>query len=513
MSGSAIVIGGIFYNVIVIIAVSIYLKQRNKKHGHETEMMLSGRRLNWFPVAAAVSLTALGGGHINGLSIWSWDQGVAAFAFGIGCGAAMIVNIRYVGVWFRRFGSTTINEMFGRIFNIPKFVPILAGMIVVYCWLVLNIETQGMASIVTALVGIPNFWAALICAAVGVAYVFISGMDEISYTGIVNAVLMYIVCIITLIMAGGHIPGGWATVNHSLLTNNPELVHALSNPEIFRAYVIGAFLSAVLGMAMVQGNNQGVLSVQKVSILKKACVWAIPMNVLFCTLCICLALASKTLFEAGLISLEGLPPIGSYGMLVMLLTFFPGWLQVLLIGVFLSAMMTTFAILSLALVTVFSKDLLGGFKFFQNMARKKETAVLRVLLIILCGSAGITAPLIEANTAGALTWGMTWNIPMFSMFIIGMHWRRSRMACMITLVFCWILNILLTFTPLASVFYMDGNTYAIFMAVASFILGLILTAIDRNTKSSIKKMYKSQRAAFDEARAAKRAGKASPATM
>jgi len=331
-------------------------------------------------------------------------------------------------------------------------------------------------------------------------------MDEISYTGIVNAVLMYVVMIIALVMTGGLIPGGWSTVNQSLLANNPHLVHALANPDIFRAYVIGAFLSAVLGMAMVQSNNQGVLSVQKVSILKKACVWAIPMNVLFCTLCICLALASKTLFEAGLISLEGLPPIGAFGMLVMIVAFFPGWLQILLIGVFLSAMMTTFAILALSLVTVFSKDLLGGFKFFQNMSRKKETAVLRVLLVVICGSAGVTASLIQANTADALTWGMSWNIPMFAMFIIGLHWKRSRTACAVALIFCWILNILLTFTPLRSVFYMDGNTFAIFMCIASAVLGVIITALDRNTKISIKKMYKSQRAAFDAERASKHAG-------
>jgi len=468
-------------------------------------MMLSGRRLHWLPVAAAVSLTALGGGHINGLAIWSWDQGVAAFAFGAGCGVAMIINLRYVGVWFRRFGTTTINNMFGKIFNVPWLIPILAGTIVVYAWLVLNIETQGMASIVTALVGIPNFWAGLLCAAVGVAYVFIAGMDEISYTGIVNAVLMYIVCIITLVMAGGLIPGGWSTVNQSLLANNPELVHALANPHIFRAYVIGAFLSAFLGMAMVQSNNQGVLSVQKVSILKKACVWAIPMNVLFCTLCICLGLAAKTLFDVGLISLEGMPPIGSYGMLVMLVHFFPGWLQILLIGVFLSAMMTTFGILALSLVTVFSKDLLGGFRYFQNMSRKKETAVLRVLLVVICGSAGITASMIEANTAGALTWGMTWNIPMFAMFVIGLHWKRSRIACAVSLIFCWILNIALTFTPLASVFAMDGNTYAIFMCVASAVLGVLFTAFDRSAKISVKKMYKIQRAAFDASRASKSA--------
>jgi len=505
MDSNVVVIGGLLYNVIIIIAVSIYLKQRDKKAGLETEMMLSGRRLHWFPVAAAVSLTALGGGHINGLAIWSWDQGVAAFAFGIGCGVSMIINLRYVGVWFRRFGATTINDMFGKLFNIPKIVPVLAAMAVVYCWLVLNIETQGMASIVTALTGIPNFWAGVVCGAIGIAYVFIAGMDEIGYAGIVNAALMYIIMIIALVMTGGLIPGGWAAVNQSLLASNPELVHALANPYIFQAYAIGAFLAAFLGMAMVQGNNQGALSVQKVSVLKKACVWAIPMNVLFCTLCICLALAARTLYSVEDMLGMGLPPIGSYGMLIMIISHFPGWLQVALIGVFLSAMLTTFGILSLALVTVFSKDLLGGFAFFRNMSLRKEKGVLRVLLVVICGSAAFSASLIEANTAMALTWGMAWNIPMFAMFIIGLHWKRSRMACLVTLIFCWILNILLTFTPLREVLGMDGNTFAIFMAVASAVLGVVLTAIDRNAKGSIKKMYKAQRAAFDASRSAKRA--------
>jgi Na+/proline symporter len=68
-----VTIGGIAYNVIIILAVYAWIASRRKhlKEGEE-DFILSGRKLPWFAVAACQALTALGGGHINGLSAQSW---------------------------------------------------------------------------------------------------------------------------------------------------------------------------------------------------------------------------------------------------------------------------------------------------------------------------------------------------------------------------------------------------------------------------------------------------------
>jgi Na+/proline symporter len=63
-----VTIGGIAYNVIIIFAVYTWISYRRKKTGVEEDFVLSNRKLPWLAVAATQALTALGGGHINGLT-------------------------------------------------------------------------------------------------------------------------------------------------------------------------------------------------------------------------------------------------------------------------------------------------------------------------------------------------------------------------------------------------------------------------------------------------------------
>ena len=110
---------------------------------------------------------------------------------------------------------------------------------------------------------------------------------------------------------------------------------------------------------------------------------------------------------------------------------------------------------------------------------------------------------IQAQTNAALTWGMAWFIPLFFLFVIGMKWKRSAKGALATVIICWVFNMLLTFTPLASVFHLEGNNYSIFMIVLSVVLGLLFTALDKNAMVNYRTVYNEQRAAFDAARAQK----------
>lgn len=165
--------------------------------------------MGWFACAASMALTALGGGHINGLSAQSWSTGVATIFYCLGHGLFFIIVMRYSGLWYRRMGCDTVNQLFGRMFN-PALVPILAGFGIGYSWMVLCVETQGMAQVISSMTGLPNLTGAIIGAVIGLLYVSLAGLEEVGLVNSVNAILMYVFGIIVLVFIGyNSFIGGW----------------------------------------------------------------------------------------------------------------------------------------------------------------------------------------------------------------------------------------------------------------------------------------------------------------
>ena len=496
-----VTIGGIAYNIIIILVCTGFIMFRRRasaNHGGE-DFLFGGKQMGWFACAASMALTALGGGHINGLSAQSWSTGVATIFYCLGHGLFFIIVMRYSGLWYRRMGCDTVNQLFGRMFN-PALVPILAGFGIGYSWMVLCVETQGMAQVISSMTGLSNLTGAIIGAVIGLLYVSLAGLEEVGLVNSVNAILMYVFGIIVLVFIGYNtLIGGWQHINDTLLAQNPELLHALGNPEILRTYVIGTFLCTVFSMNFIQGNLQSVAGVPNVQVLRKACTAAIPLNVFFGVIILSMGLASKALVDQGMLS----SPNGAAGVVELVLTYMPSWLQICVIGVFLAAMLSTFAMLCLSIATMLGRDVLSYFPAFQNMSKQREGRVSRVIILVSGISAAFAAITIQAQTNAALTWGFAWFIPLFFLFVIGMKWKRSAKGALATVIICWVFNMLLTFTPLASVFHLEGNNYSIFMIVLSVVLGLLFTALDKNAMVNYRTVYNEQRAAFDAARAQK----------
>ncbi|MCD8331996.1 MAG: sodium:solute symporter family protein [Oscillospiraceae bacterium] len=489
-----VTIGGLAYNLVIIaICTGIIVSRRKKRLNQEEDFLMGGKQMGWFACAASIALTSLGGGHINGLTAQSWSTGVSTIFYCIGHGFFFLFALRFCAIWYRRMGCSTINEVFGRMFH-PALIPILAGMGVGYCWMVLCIEAQGMGTVISAMTGIPNLWACVIGIVIGILYVYIAGIEEVGLVNSINAVLMYVFGIIVLIFIGyNSIIGGWQPINDTLLANNEELVHALANPTLLKGYVIGTLLVTAFGMNFIQPNIQAAAAVPNVKVLRKACTACIPMNVLFGVIVISLGLASKALVNMNMLEASD----GASGVVYLILNYMPSWLQVCVIGMFLAAMLSTVAMEALALATMLNRNILCYFPRFKNMTPKREAKLSRTWIIIGGLTAAIAAVTIQAQTNSALTWGFSWFVPLFFMFLIGMFWKRSRVGALITLIVCWAFNILLTFTPLASVFGLEGNNYAIFMIVLSVVLGVVTTALDKNASVNFRSVYIKQRAEYD----------------
>lgn len=489
-----VTIGGIGYNfVIIIICTLIIYARRKRKAGHEEDFLFGGKKMGWFACASSLALATLGGGHINGLSAQSWATGVATNFFCLGTGIFFILVCRYTGVWYRRMGCSTITDLFGRMFH-PALMPILAGFGIGYSWMVLCVETQGMATVIASMTGLPNLVGGLIGAAIGMLYIVLAGIEEVGLVNSVNAVLMYIFGVVVLIFIGyNQFIGGWTPINDNLLLQNPELLHAVGNPEILRTYVIGAFVATALGMVFVQADVQTAAAVPNVNVLRKACLASIPLNVLFGVIIISLGLAAKSLVNMNMMEAAN----GADGVVRLILTYMPNWLQICVIGMFLAAMLSTFACMCLAIATMVNRNILNYFPKFKNMSAKKENTLSRIWILVAGVTAAFAAITIQAQTNYALTWGMAWFVPLFFVFVIGMKWKRSRVGILATLIICWVFNMILTFTPLAENIGLGGNTYSVFMLVLSLVLGVLFTAFDKKAAPNYRQVYDQQRAKYD----------------
>ena len=493
-----VTIGGLAYNFVIILICTIVIVIRRKNRGDEVEDFLSGgRRTGWMATAASMALGVLGGGHINGVPVQTWADGVATIFYCLGTGCFFIFTMRFTGIWYRRAGVDTINDLFAKMLN-PAFSPILAGLVVGYAWLVMCVETQSMGVVISNLTGLSMPTACLLGSLLGVLYVLLAGQEEIALVNLINAILMYVFGIICLIFIGTQIKGGWREINDTILSSNPEFLAVLGNGEILRTYTIGTFLAAALGMNFLQGNVQPCKDSKNVKQLRQACYAAIPMNVCFGMIMVLFGFAGKGLVDSGrLVAADGASSV-----VQLVLVYMPSWLQICVIGMFLAAMLSTWSMLSLSIALTVNRDILVHLP--KKMSKKTENWTARLWIVIAGLFAAICGLACQGQANLALSWGWGWFIPLFILFAIGMWWKRSRNGSLIAVILCWIVNTLVTFTPLAAKFNLEGNNFSIFMFVFSLIFGFLFTALDKNAKPSFRKTYEAQRAEYDAKRASRK---------
>jgi SSS family solute:Na+ symporter len=395
--------------------------------------------------------------------------------------------------WFIRMGVVTVPDMLGRMFG-PYFLAIACGCFVVAGWSSLSLETQGLAVVVHGMTQLSLAQAAIFGGIIGVLYVFLAGMKEVGWVNLINAILMYVVCILVLVYIGlyvthqgGH---GWKTINEYFLTQGQkDLLTAFGNGTILRTYVIGTLLAIALSMNMSQANLQSALPIRSIRQLNKTLYATIPANVLFGVVVISMGMAAKAIPEAA--ATGG----GNTGALWIVMHTCPAWLSVCVIGAFLAAMLSTFAMLALATATIIVRDLqIPFFTKMRSMSEKQETYWVRIWILIVSFT-GVWISLGVPNIVQAMTWRITFEIPLFVMMILGFLWKCSSRAGIVSVLFCWALNCVLTFTGWAALVRLEGNNYSIFMLIFSLIIGFSLTAADRKAKPGMIKRYKAQKRA------------------
>jgi SSS family solute:Na+ symporter len=351
----------------------------------------------------------------------------------------------------------------------------------------MTLEIQGVGAIISSITSGSMVFGCLIGGLIAILYVIFGGMKEVGWVNIINAVFMYLGVFIALAMLGSKLPNGWAGVNEFYQTNGMDwMLQIKSTPEIWKVYIIGTFLSGLFYVPIGPQAAQVSASAKTVNSLKKAVFIAVPMNAIFGMIMVAFGMAALSIPE---LSGMGAPPF--IAMFVMLIQLLPWWLTAWLFAGFAAAMLSTIAIQLLALSTIIVDDIYIRY-YNHNMSEKSKMRLLRTLIVIIGLGGTATATTLPA-VQNAIVWLFAWLLPAFWIFVFAMFWKRSVFAGFWTIIVTGIVNVLWSYTSLPTMLGLDGNNNSIAMFAVSLVVCTLLTALDKNAKRAMLKVYKNNK--------------------
>lgn len=468
------IIAVIIYELATIIIVSSIIARRNKKRGGEEAggFAFAGAGLPASLVGVTLALTLLGSAHNWGTSQNAGAMGVIAVWFSIACVVMMVVITQFTGPWIRRSGAKTVGEFLAHIFG-KKSGALVASINAALGISMCALEVETIAVTLAFLTG----WSYMVCAVIGgiiaCLYVLLAGMKEIAWLNLINAVVMYVSLIVVLICLCFSLPGGWDGVEASILASEtPWYTSMFGNGQLIIGYAIPTAVGASLFHGMAQTGYQPVATAKSNKEVKKSLWFAGPVNGMFCIIPALIGVAAFSIIvyrNAGTLNMTP----------AMLKDLLPPWAVALLAAGFLGVDLSSFAVMALAPATVITHDMYG----IKNprATEKQQTRLIRIIIVIITVISIVICNLQPAPVE-MVNWIFSFGIPVFVMAVIGMWWKRSEMATIITFIITWIAVCIWSTFGLQNTLAASNPAFAqlhvnYVSLIFAIILGLILTAV------------------------------------
>jgi SSS family solute:Na+ symporter len=331
---------------------------------------------------------------------------------------------------------------------------------------ILTLETQGIGIIISSMTGWSIRNGAVVGAILGICYVVFAGMKEVGWLNLVNAIVMYLGLILATIFLAFRLPGGNydSVAEYYTSSGNDFMLSIYGTPEIFFAFALGTTIAVVFSQGISQMLMQPCMSAESEKTIRRALWIAAPLNGMFGVFAVVIGLTAKTVPEFAALG----PKVAATTMLV---NYLPPWLAALLLASFLAAILSTFAMTSLAPATIFTVDI------YKNLYRPKATEadmarVMRITIIILAVIAMAVAALLPPILA-AINWLFSWLVPVFWVVVFGLFWKRSSAVAVSTLIAAWIANSAWSFSSLPQALNMADVPNAYVTLAVTLAVGVI----------------------------------------
>jgi SSS family solute:Na+ symporter len=365
-----------------------------------------------------------------------------------------------------------IENLFGK-----KLALVCTCVIAGQTFAILTMEVQAFGIIFNTLTfnAVPIQFGAVIGGVFGILYVVIAGMKEIGWVNFINTIVMYAGLIIAAFFLGGAIPGGWNAVeNHYASTNQEFMTNIFGAPGMFLTFGVANIIAVTFAQGISQMGLQSAMAAKNEKTIIKALWIAAPVNGIFGIFTMAMGIAAKSLVESGEMSVANEAMAAKTAGATMLVNYLPTWLVAWLLAAFLGAVLSTFAITTMGLGALFSKNIYT--LKYPNATEKDQTKITR-LFIVLSGVVAMAVSSFLPEIINGANWAFAWLCPIFWNVIYGLFWKRCPKAAGITFAVSWILVLIWTYTPIPSIIGLAGIPVPFVTLAVSIVLGVILYSV------------------------------------
>lgn len=428
------------YEVLLIVGIGLWIQRRQATQHAKDEFALAGRTLPVPVVAVTLALTVLGTAHILGVFEMAWLIGAAAVWFSLAHVILLVIVCLGTGLWVRRLGVTTVPQLLDTTYGLELRLCVTCVMAGVMFG-ILTVEAQGIGIIFASLTDWDIATGAIVGGIMGILYVILAGMKEIGWVNVVNAIVMYVGLILATIFVAIRLPGGSfdSVAEFYLSSNQAHMISIFGNAAILQTFVLGTIIAVVFSQGTNQMLMQPAMAADSERTIRRALWIAAPVNGMFGVFAVSLGLAAKSIPEFQALGQK----VAATNMLV---AYLPPWLGAILLASFLAAILSTFAILALAISTLFANDIYKPL-FRPGSTETEQTRVIRLTIIVVAGIA-IGAAAFLPPILAAMNWLFAWLVPVFWIVVFGLFWKRHQGVAIAALIVSWVLNSLWSFTSL-----------------------------------------------------------------
>lgn len=463
-----ILIAVIIYEIFSIFIVTALVSRKHKKNAAGSDFAFASGGLSSPLVGITLGLTLLGAAHNWGTCQNSATMGVMGAWMGIACSVMMVVITQICAPWIRRTGSKTISEFMGKIFGKNTRIALACVQaalgIAMAC---MEIEVIGVT--LSALTG----WDYMLCSLIGgifaMLYVVLAGMNEVAWLNVINAVVMWASLIVVLISLARYLPGGWDGIE-ATLTANPDtewFTNLFGSKTFLIAFALPNAIGASVFHAFSQAGYQAVATAKDNRAVKKSLWFASPINGCFCIIPALIGVAAFAIpqfREAGTMMMSPM----------MIVTLLPKPVIALLAAGFLGVNLSSFAVMALAPATIISHDV---YTIKEPHASEKKLTKLTRLWIVIIGIVSIIICKFQPQPVIIVNWIFGFGAPVFVMVLIGLWWKRSEKAAIITLIVSWIVLCIWSTFGLQNYLGLTNFNGVYLSIICSAVIGIITTVV------------------------------------
>ena len=338
-----------------------------------------------------------------GIFEMSWDMGASALWFSIAHVILLVIICFSTGLWVRRIGVTSVPQLLEDLYG-PGIRMAVCCVMAGSIFGTLTLETQGLAILLSTMTGWAVKYAAIAGGTLGVLYVVLAGMKEVGWINVINSVLMYFSVIAATIFIAFFLPDNnfSSVANYYNNSGNEAMLTIFGSSDLIWTFAVGLVIALVFSQPANQPLLQICMSAKDERTILKSLWIAAPVNGMFGVFICVLGLTAKSLPEFNGMG----PKLAAPTMLVQML---PPWLVVCLIGSFMAAILSSFAMTALAPATIFSNDIYK--RYYNPDASEAQIArMTRIVILVLAFVAVIVGSVLPAILP-SIGWVLAWLMP------------------------------------------------------------------------------------------------------